>query len=209
MKSEVMPRSRCQANSFSPASSRAARSARSASRRRGPVRRGGTSACRGRPTPKSDFPVSAWASKWIRPRGAGALRDRPDVRFGDRVVAPEDHREGAGVDDVADGPLDRLVRWPGRTGPPLRRRSRRPSRAWSSGSLIWASRWRPSQPPAARISRGPKRAPGRPLVSSSIGAPTTATSTSASVRDVLGVGQAAEREQARVLRSPGVGRALV
>ena len=35
--------------------------------------------------------------------------NRPDVRLGDRVVAAE-HGEHAGVDDLADELLDRLVR---------------------------------------------------------------------------------------------------
>ena len=43
-----------------------------------------------------------------------------------------------------------------------------------------ASRWPPAAQLAARIARGPKRVPGASEVSSSIGAPTIATSAPAS-----------------------------
>ena len=57
----------------------------------------------------------------------------------------------------------------------------------------------PGEPPAARIARGPNRVPGRSETSSSIGAPTMATSTPDELARVLGVGQAGEREQAGVV----------
>ncbi len=47
----------------------------------------------------------------------------------------------------------------------------------SAKASIFASRCGPGAQLAARIARGPKRVPGRSEVRSSVGAPTTATST--------------------------------
>ena len=139
--------------------------------------------------------------------GAGALRDRPDVRFGDRVVALEDHREGAGVDDVADGPLDRLVR-SGRVG--------RDHRCVAEvDGLHVVERLdlgveMATQPAAGRANLTRPEAGARPTARQLVHRRADHRDVDiGEVRDVLGVGQAAEREQARVLRSPGVGRALV
>ena len=51
-----------------------------------------------------------------QPDGPAARRDRGDARLGDRVVAAERHRQRAGVDDLADDPLDRRVRGRGIRG---------------------------------------------------------------------------------------------
>ena len=106
-------------------------------------------------------------------RGAGA-----DVGLGDAVVAAEDDRDRAGIEDLADGALDRRVAG-GRVGgqdrgvaevdDPQRREAVDP-----------ASRCGPGGQLAARIARGPKRAPGRSETRSSVGAPTIATSAPAS-----------------------------
>ena len=95
------------------------------------------------------------------------------------VVAAEDDRDRAGVEDVADGPLDRLVACrPGRrAGPGASPKSTTRS---SSKASTPASRWGPGGQLAARIARGPKRAPGRSETRSSVGAPTIATSTPSS-----------------------------
>ena len=66
-------------------------------------------------TPKTSVPVSVWVSKWTRPTAPWRLRAGADVGLGDRVVAAEHDRHGAGGDDLADGSLDRRVR-AGRVG---------------------------------------------------------------------------------------------
>ena len=70
----------------------------------------------------------------------------------------------------------------------------------TSAQSTRASRCGPGGQLAARIARGPNRVPGRSETRSSVGAPTTATSTPASSAGVLRVRHPREREQA--LRSP-------
>ena len=100
-------------------------------------------------------------------------------RPGDRVVAAEDDRDGAGAGDLEDlavdqrvGPLD-----PGRRRC-SRRRHRRRSRTSNGSTSSWSELIEPDVYCASRIARGPNRAPGRWLTASSNGAPTMATSTS-------------------------------
>ena len=73
-----------------------------------------------------------------------------------------------------------------RSRPRAARRSRRsPPRGAGPGGQL-----------AARIARGPKRAPGRSETRSSVGAPTIATSAPGQLGRVLGVGHAGEARQA-------------
>ena len=110
MKWLLIPRSACHANSSRSASSRGGRSGRSARDRRGRPRRGGTSVSRAsarRRRPRSRCPR---ACRSAGGRRAAPWRDGAHVRLGDRVVAAEDDREHARVDDLADRALDRIVR---------------------------------------------------------------------------------------------------
>ena len=110
---------------------------------------------------------------------AAAGGDGADVRLGDRVVAAEHDRQQAGV----ARPGRRAARSPRASAPRRRaarprRRSRRSSAPRSASTFD--SRCGPGGHDAARIARGPKRAPGRSETRSSVGAPTIATSNPAS-----------------------------
>ena len=140
-------------------------------------------------TPYSSAPVSAWVSKWTTayPSRAERLAEHAQRRQRERVVAAEHERHRAR-----------------RRAP---RAARRPRCSWLRGRSPGATAHvavvddvedgervepearcgRPACPPssAARIARGPKRAPGRFDVPSSNGAPTTATSTPSSAAGAM------------------------
>ena len=161
MKKLVIPRSACQRELRArPASSRAARSARSASGRPAPA---STSRYIGVPweisTPKTSFARVRMRVEVDEPDRAVPRRAGADVRLGDRVVAAEHDRDRAGREHLADRRLDRRVR-PRRVGGEHRRVAEVDHRA--------APRMRRSSPRdaapggqlAARIARGPNRVPG-------------------------------------------------
>ena len=62
-------------------------------------------------TPQSSLAVSAWASKWTMPMLPGRRTSAMAVaaRPGDRVVAAQDDRHGAGLGDLADLAVDHRV----------------------------------------------------------------------------------------------------
>ena len=129
---------------------------------------------------------------------AAAARERADVGLGDRVVAAEDDRQRAGVDDLRR-PCASIASWvrtgsAGSTGASPKSTTRSSAKASTP-----ASRCGPGGQEAARIARGPKRVPGRSETRSSVGAPTIATSTPASSAGVLRVGHAGEGEQPGVV----------
>ena len=95
------------------ASSRAVRPGRSCGRRPRPIR---SRRRIGVPwparTPQSSLAVSAWASKWTMPMlpGRRISATAGGGRPGDRVVAAEDDRDGAGLGDLAHLAVDQRVR---------------------------------------------------------------------------------------------------
>ena len=162
-------------------------------------RRAGTSACRARPRRRRPRCRCRCACRSGRGRrGRGRAAHGADVGLGDRVVAAEHDRHRAGGEHLPDGSLDRLVRARGVGGQHRpRRRSRRSSAPRTRRPSPRGAA--PAGSSAARIARGPKRAPGRSETRSSVGAPTIATSKPASSAGILRVRRAAEREQARVV----------
>jgi hypothetical protein len=103
-------------------------------------------------------------------RGAGA-----DIGLGDRVVAAEDDRDRARVDDLADELLDARRDASGAAG--TTGASPKSTMRSSAKASSFASRCGPGGQLAARMARGANRAPGRSDTRSSNGAPTIATST--------------------------------
>ena len=199
MKKLVIPRSACQAKTPARASSRAGRSGRSGPGRRGPAPPGGTSASRAsarRRRPR--VPVSVCVSKWSEPERPAAARDRAERRLGDRVVAAEHDRDRARVDDLPDRLLDRRVGASGSAG------------ITGASPKSTARSSRSASTPASRC--GPRRAARRPDRARPVPRPgpvgDEVVRRRADDRDVhalelgriLGVREAAEGEQARVVR---------
>ena len=129
--------------------------------------------------PKTVAPVSVWVSKWIRPTGPWLLGD---ARMSGSAIEWSPPRMIGIAPASSTCATVSWIAWcvrtgsAGRIGASPKSTTLRTSRSASTP----ASRCGPGAQLAARIARGPKRVPGESEVSSSIGAPTIATSTPSS-----------------------------
>ena len=123
--------------------------------------------------------MSVWASKWISPTGpwtaaqarmsGSAIEWSPPSTTGTAPAASTAPTVASIARCERTGSAGRIGASPKST-----------TRSAVRRASIPASSWRPAAQLALRIARGPKRVPGASDVSSSIGAPTIATSTPSS-----------------------------
>jgi hypothetical protein len=146
-------------------------------------------------TPKTSLLVSVWASKWT------------DVGLGDRMVAAEHDRDGAGVDNLSHGALDRGVR-----GDSVGRYDRSVAVVDDVEEIERSEACVEMRAqPADRGADCTRAQPGAREIAGEVvhGRPDDRHVHAREVLDALRVGDARKREQARVIGLPGLQPARV
>ena len=179
MKNASMPRSRCQANSALPG-----QYPRSPIRtyRRGSTDPPSTSRYIGVPrensTPKTSRAVSVCVSKWTSPSGPWTLAQARTS--GSAIEWSPPRTMGTAPARATSRTVSSIAACERRASAGTTGASPKSTTRSSASGSAFASRCAPVPKLAARMARGPKRAPGRSETRSSEGAPTMATSTPAS-----------------------------